>query len=88
MIDGETEAKRDKGHTEKQAMSPKWSSGPLATTSVLFICSLSPICSGPALGSIHENILSLQGRNSAFWLFSASCEQLDTLTLMDPDSTL
>lgn len=45
-----------------------------------------PSAQGPALGSIYENILSLQGRNSAFWLFSASCGQLDTLTLMDLDS--
>lgn len=49
-------------------------------------CSPSPICTGSVLGSVPENIRSLQGRNSAFWLVSASCEQLDTLTLMSLDS--
>lgn len=44
--------------------------------------SASLIRTGSALSSVPENIRSLQGMNSAFWLLSASCGQLDTLTPM------
>ena len=49
--------------------------------------SASPIRTDSALSSVPENIRSLQGMNSAFWLLSASCGQLDTLTPMHPDSS-